>query len=213
MRAVSVYYPVCLDVCGKRCLVVGGGEVAARKLSALVEAGADVLLVSPDVCDSIVRRKEITVIRRPWEEHDLDGAFLVVVATNDRALNSAVVAVARRKRVLCNVVDDAGSSDFIVPASVRRGALIVSISTSGNLPALARAIREEIERAYGEEYADYLDLIAHMRQDIINSVPDEHVRRELFGRLADRRFIAMLREKGKEATRRELEKLVREAAS
>ena len=208
----SAYYPICLNVQAKRCLVVGGGEVAARKVEALVEAGAEVAVVSPDVCDTLSEREDITVSHRPWQETDLDGSFLVTAATNDRSLNERVARAAREKRVLCNVVDDANLSDFIVPASVRRGALLVSVSTSGALPALARSIRKELEKTFGHEYADYLETVKQMREDVMKSVPDESARREIFRRLADLQFLTSLRDRGKENVRKELEKVVHEVA-
>jgi precorrin-2 dehydrogenase/sirohydrochlorin ferrochelatase len=212
VKTDPAYYPVCLSTKGKRCLIVGGGEVAARKAGALAEAGAEVVVVSPDLCDTISERADITVLQKPWDERDLDGAFLVIAATNDRALNEKVARVAEEKRVLCNVVDDATLSDFIVPASVRRGALLVSISTSGALPALARKTREDLEKQFGQEYADYLDIVGQMRENIIRDVPDETARREIFRRLAEPQLIAMLHDKGEEAVRGEIERIVREAA-
>jgi precorrin-2 dehydrogenase/sirohydrochlorin ferrochelatase len=212
VRTVPVYYPVCLDIKGKRCLIVGGGEVAARKARALVEAGADVVVVSPDLCEAISERTDITVLQKPWDERDLDDAFLVIAATNDRALNEKVAGAARRRRVLCNVVDDASLSDFILPASVRRGALLVSISTSGALPALARRTREELEKTFGQEYADYLDIVGQMRENIIKAVPDSSARREIFRRLADPQLIEMLKESGRETVIGEIGRIVREVA-
>jgi precorrin-2 dehydrogenase/sirohydrochlorin ferrochelatase len=206
------YYPVCLNVEGKRCIVVGGGEVAERKVAVLVEAGAEVVVISPDVCDKLSKRQDVTVLDRPWRETDLDGAFLVIAATNDRPLNERIARAARKRRVLCNVVDDASLSDFIMPATMRRGALLISVSTSGTLPALARSIRERLETTFGQEYADYLEIVSQMRQDIIESVPDESVRREIFGRFADPELLASLRDKGRAYVRRQLEQIVREVA-
>jgi precorrin-2 dehydrogenase/sirohydrochlorin ferrochelatase len=213
VKTDPAYYPVCLSTKGKRCLIVGGGEVAARKARALAEAGADVVVVSPDVCDTISERADITVLQKPWDERDLDDAFLVIAATNDRALNEKIAGTARRRRVLCNVVDDASLSDFILPASVRRGALLVSVSTSGALPALARKTREELEKTFGQEYADYLDIVGQMRENIIRDVPDETARREIFRRLADPQLVAMLKDRGMETVIGEIERIVREVVS
>jgi len=207
-----IYYPVCLDVRGKRCVVVGGGKVATRKVAALVEASAEVVVVSADVCDAITERGDVSVLHKLWEESDLEGAFLVIAATNDRPLNERIALAAREKRALCNVVDDASLSDFILPAVLRRGDLLVSVSTSGALPALARRIRGEFESVFERDYAEYLDIVREIREDIVKSVPDESVRREAFATLADPRFVTMIRERGREATRRELERIVREAA-
>jgi precorrin-2 dehydrogenase/sirohydrochlorin ferrochelatase len=207
-----VYYPICLNVQAERCLVVGGGDVAARKVASLVEAGAAVVVVAPDVCDALAGREDATVVRRPWQESDLDGALLVIVATDDRSLNERVARAARKRGVLCNVVDDAGLSDFIVPASMRRGALLVSVSTSGALPALARSVREELEERFGPDYAGYLEIVGRIREDIVGSVSDENARREIFGRFADAGFIESVRGLEKDDLRRELEKVVREVA-
>jgi precorrin-2 dehydrogenase/sirohydrochlorin ferrochelatase len=207
-----LYYPVCLNAQGKRCIVVGGGEVAVRKAEALAEAGAEVVVVSPDVCDKLGEQAGMTLSRKSWDETDLAGAFLVVAATNDRALNERIARTARENGVLCNVVDDATLSDFIVPATVRRGALLISVSTSGALPALARSIRKELERTFGPEYADYLEIVSQIREDIIASVPDERARREIFGRFADPEFLASLRDKGRTYVRKQLEQIVREVA-
>jgi precorrin-2 dehydrogenase/sirohydrochlorin ferrochelatase len=207
-----VYYPVCLNIEGKRCVVVGGGDVAARKVKALLDARADVAVVSQDVCDEIAACHGVTISRRQWRESDLDGAFVVIAATNDRSLNATIARAARERRVLCNVVDDAGLSDFIMPATVRRGPLLIAVSTSGALPALARSVRERLETTFGHEYADYLEIISEMRQDIIGSVSDEAARREIFDRFADPEFVVSIRDKGKEHIREQLESVVRDVA-
>ena len=212
VKTDPAYYPVCLSTKGKRCLIVGGGEVAARKADALVEAGAEVIVVAPDLRDTLSERADITVLQKPWDERDLDDAFLVIAATDDQALNERIAGSARRRRVLCNVVDDARLSDFIVPASVRRGALLVSVSTSGALPALARKTREELEKTFGQEYADYLDIVGQMRDNIIRDIPDETARRQVFRNLADPQLVTMLKDRGREAVIGEIERIVREVA-
>jgi len=207
-----VYYPVCLTVEGKRCLVVGGGEVAARKVKALLDARADVVVISEAVSDEISACHGVTVSHRRWRDTDLDGAFLVVAATDDRSLNATIARGARKRHVLCNVVDDASLSDFIMPAVVRRGPLLIGVSTSGALPALARSVRERLETMFGHEYGDYLEIVSEMRQDIIESVPDETARREIFDRFADPEFVVSIRDKGKKGIRERLESVVRDVA-
>ena len=207
-----VYYPVCLNTQARRCIVVGGGSVAARKVVALVEAGAQVVVISPDVCEELSKREDVTVLRRPWQEADLDDAFLAIAATDNRSLNERIARAARKRRVLCNVVDDGSLSDFIMPATMRRGSLLISVTTSGALPALAHTIRARLETTFGQEYAEYLEILRQMRQDIIASVPDENARREIFCRFADPEFLALLRDKGEESVRKQLENVVREVA-
>ena len=212
MGQPPVYYPVCLNVEGKRCLVVGGGEVAARKVKALLEARADVVVVSREMGRELSGCHGVTIVPRRWRARDLKGAFLVVAATDDRSLNATIARAARKNGVLCNVVDDASLSDFIMPATVRRGLLLIAVSTSGALPALARSIRERLEAVFGHEYGDYLEIVSEMRHTIIDAVPDETERGEIFDRLADPRFLASVQSAGNEDIRKEIERIVRDTA-
>ena len=137
-----------------RCVVVGGGKVAARKIAALREAGACPVVISPTLCESLRRRAErdeIQVIKREYRSRDLEGAWLVIVATDDQATNEAVWREAESLGCLVNVVDDPAHCNFHAPASVRRGALTISVSTGGNSPALARRLRGCTQRLSGSQ--------------------------------------------------------------
>ena len=145
----AVVYPIALELSGKRCLVVGGGVIADGKLDALVAAGARITLVSPDVLPRIAgfaTDGQIDWRRRPYEPADLDGAFLVIAATDDRAVNAGVAAEARARGILVNAVDDIPHCDFFAVAIVRRGDLQLAISTNGRSPAFARWLRERFDR-------------------------------------------------------------------
>ena len=160
-------YPVALAVAGRRCVVVGGGRVAARKVASLLEAGAAVHIVSPALADDLAALAadgRVTVDRRVYQPGDLRGAFLAIAATDARTVNAAVAADARAERALVTVCDDADASDVVGVAAIRRGHLTVTVSTEGDSPALARLVREEIERFLTPEYAALLELAAVERR-------------------------------------------------
>lgn len=164
------YFPVFLNVSGKKCVVVGGGQVALRKVKTLLERGADVEVISPDVCPGLNKLAEsgqITVHRRRYEPGDLATAFMAIAATDNSDINQAVVKESRRSGVLANVVDDAEGSDFITPSYLQRGNIIIAISTAGSSPALARKIRTRLEKDFGEEYASLAHVIEDVRRELI----------------------------------------------
>jgi len=155
------YYPVYLDLMGRRCLVVGGGQVALRKVEGLLEAGAEVTVIAPEVAAAMP--EEVTVIRRPFHPADLDGVMLVIAATNDEQVNWQVAKEAEDCGILVNVVDDPPNCSFILPSVVRRGALCIAISTGGASPTLARRLREQLETEFGPEYAQLIELMHTLR--------------------------------------------------
>ncbi len=166
---LPVYYPVFMNISGKKCVVAGGGEVALRKVKTLLEHGASVKVISPDLCSELgqlAESGEISVLQRSYRAGDLQDAVIAIVATNDSNTNLEVVKEAQRKAVLVNVVDDAESSDFIVPSYMRRGDVIMAISTGGRSPALARKIRTRLEEDFGDEYASLALLIDEVRAEV-----------------------------------------------
>ncbi|MBW2146104.1 MAG: bifunctional precorrin-2 dehydrogenase/sirohydrochlorin ferrochelatase [Deltaproteobacteria bacterium] len=163
-------YPIVLNLHGKRCLVVGGGDVALRKVQSLRSSGAQVSVVAPVAIEELrlmASSGEIVLFLRNYGESDLDGAVLVIAATDDRKVNSAVSSDARRRGMLVNVVDSPGECDFYVPSVVVRGDLVLAISTGGKSPALARKIREDLEREYGTEYERFLTLMGVVRRKVL----------------------------------------------
>jgi precorrin-2 dehydrogenase/sirohydrochlorin ferrochelatase len=160
------YYPVFLDVRGRKCVVVGGGQVACRKAEGLLECGADVEVISPDLGSGISELAgtgKIKVFRKRFNGEVLQGALIAVAATDDEDINREVAEEARRRGVLVNVVDDAPDSDYITPSCLRRGKIVIAISTSGSSPALARKIRTVLEKDFGEEYAALAGLVEEVR--------------------------------------------------
>ncbi len=163
------YYPAMLNISGRRCVVVGGGAVASRKAQALREGGGLVTVISPRLCPelaALAKDGRIEIIKRDYQEGDLDGAFLAVAATDDASVNHAVAGEAAARGVLVNIADDAAASDFIVPSVGRFGDITLAVSTGGQSPALARRIRLKLEEALGEEYAALLEVVAGVRREL-----------------------------------------------
>jgi siroheme synthase-like protein len=142
-------FPVSLEVAGRRCVVFGSGAVAQARVAALIDAGA-----------------AVTVIARPHEDGDLAGAFLAVAATGDAAENAGIFAEAEREGVLLNAVDDPAHCHFAVPAVLRRGDLVVTVSTGGRAPGYAGRLRNELGQAIGAEYGTLVDLIGDLRTEL-----------------------------------------------
>ena len=180
------YYPICLLLEGKPCLVVGGGAVARRKVQSLLDVGASVTVVSPEFCEELLRLDGVRRVERRFEEKDVAGAFLVYAATNDAALNSAVAAAARRQGALVNVVDTPAECDFIVPSTLTRGGLTISVSTGSASPALSRRLRLELEELFPKSYADFVGLLGELRRETMGAVADPRRREAVLKRLADR---------------------------
>jgi precorrin-2 dehydrogenase/sirohydrochlorin ferrochelatase len=182
------YYPIFVKLQGKRCLVVGGGEVATRKVQGLLDVGAAVTVVSPSLTDilaGLVREGVIHHDARTFRDDDVRECALVIGATDQPAVNQGVYAASQRYRVWVNIVDVPEACDFIAPAIVRRGALQIAISTSGHSPTLAKRIRQQLEEQYGPEYAELLDWLGQERVRIRRQEPDFAARTASYERLVD----------------------------
>jgi len=165
----TAYYPVSLNIRGRKCVVIGGGEVALRKVKVLLEHGAKVKVISPELCPELAQlagSRKISVRSHAYETGGLAGAFLAVVATDDDEVNQQVAKEARNKSVLINVVDNVDNSDFIVPSFLRRDGLTIAVSTSGQSPALARKIRTRLEKEFTDQYGTLTRLIGEVRSEI-----------------------------------------------
>jgi len=164
-----MYYPAFMKIADKRCVVCGGGEVAFRKVQALLDCGASVEVISPSTCPELTGMAEagkIKIHRREYREGDLQGACITIAATDNRETNAAIAGEAQRSGSIVNAVDDAGSSDFIMPAYFKRGDIIIAVSTSGKSPALARKLRTSLKRQLGPEYANLVQLVSEVRAEI-----------------------------------------------
>ena len=158
--AVNSYFPIILSLTNRQVLVVGGGKVAERKVLKLLEAQAEITVVAPDIelgLLELINQSKLSWQKNSFVPEQLKGFDLVIAATDDHEVNIEIVAVARKARILVNSVDEAIHSDFLFPAIIRRGDLVIAISTSGKRPALARKIRQELEFLFGQEYGELLN--------------------------------------------------------
>jgi len=166
--AVIPDYPVNMILTGRRCLVVGGGNVAERKVFALLESGAIVTVISPTVTSNLAEwalQERLTHLPKTFEKGDVDGYLLVMCATDSPAVNRQAAEEAKQSGALANVADAPELCDFTLPARLRQGSLMISVSTGGQSPALARELRNELAETYGVEYAYYLEMAGRLRRE------------------------------------------------
>jgi precorrin-2 dehydrogenase/sirohydrochlorin ferrochelatase len=182
------YYPIFLDLKGKTALVVGGGVVAQRKIETLLEHGAKVHVIARDLAPELAGFAEagkVEHIGDEFHENHLGKAFIVIAATDDTALNRQVSRSAQKMGLLINAVDQPEDCNFIVPSSLKRGDLRIAVSTSGKSPALAKKVREDLEKHFGIEYELYLALMGRLRKEIIarglSQEENSRIFRELVG--------------------------------
>jgi precorrin-2 dehydrogenase/sirohydrochlorin ferrochelatase len=164
------YYPVNLDMTNKRCVVVGGGDIAERKVERLLECGAQVTVVSKSLTPVLKARKktgQMDHIDRDYEDQALDGAFMVIGATDRNDVNERISKEAMARGLLVNIVDDPDRCNFILPSLVQQGDLSIAISTGGKSPALAKKLRKELEKQYGPEYQTLLVIMGILRKRIL----------------------------------------------
>jgi len=208
------YYTACLNIIGKPVLVVGGGDVARRRIANLCECGAKVTVVSPKldpVLDYMAFQKEFIWKDRTFQPNDVEGMFIVIAATDDRDTNHAISVLCHEKDILYNIVDSGEESSFIVPSTIDRGPLTIAISTSGISPSLAASIRQELEMAYGEEYGTFLELVSTFRHYVIDSFASPVVRQRIFDRMIASRALALIRNGLRDQAEKELKDVIFDA--
>ncbi|MGB6386266.1 MAG: bifunctional precorrin-2 dehydrogenase/sirohydrochlorin ferrochelatase [Terriglobales bacterium] len=182
-------FPMFMKLAGKQCLVVGAGKVGEPKIGGLIDTGALIHVVAIAASGQVrqwASTRHIELELRPFSASDLDGKFLAVVATASNSLNKLIYREAQRRGVLCNVVDVPEYCDFFYPALVRRGDLQIAISTAGQSPSLALKLRLQLERQFGEGYADWVEQLGETRRLILASDLDKETKWELLHSLASR---------------------------
>jgi precorrin-2 dehydrogenase/sirohydrochlorin ferrochelatase len=188
-------YPVNLNLFGRSCAVIGGGRVAERKVASLLQAKATVTVFSPHLTESLTQlaeRKLLSAHLRTYNPGDLAGYFMVICATNDAAINRQAALEAKAAKILVNIVDAPELCDFTVPAQVRRGDLLLTVSTAGHSPKFAKLIRQQLEKSYGEEYGVYLDLLGKVRLSLQQSLLSEQQRQCFWQDSLDGEILALL---------------------
>jgi len=186
---VTSLFPMFLKLAGKECLVVGGGKVGEPKISGLLDTGASIHVVAIEASAQVrewAAAGKIKLELRAFSAHDLDGKFLAVVATASNSLNELIYREAQRRGVLCNVVDVPRFCDFFYPAVVRRGDFPIAISTAGHSPSLAQKIRQQLEKRFGEGYADWVERLGETRRLVLASALDKETKLELLHSLASK---------------------------
>jgi siroheme synthase-like protein len=193
---MSYYYPVLLDLAGKRCLVIGGRWSAEERVRGLLDAGAQVTVRHPELRPALQplwSAGRIAWDARDYEAGALDGYFLAVSATHDAELNHRIREEAESRGVLFSAVDDIPNSRFIYPAIHREGDLIVAVSTSGRSPALASWLRDRFAGELGPEYARFLEILGVLRPEVAARFPEFETRKRLWQRIVDSDALGRLR--------------------
>ena len=188
-------YPVNLNLFGRSCAVIGGGQVAERKVASLLQAKAIVTVFSPQLTESLTQlaeRKLLSAHLRTYNSGDLAGYFLVICATNDPVINRQAALEAKAAKALVNIVDAPELCDFTVPAQVVRGDLLLTVSTAGHSPKFAKLIRQQLEKYYGEEYGIYLELLGKVRSDLQQCLVSSKQRQCFWQDSLDEEILALL---------------------
>lgn len=192
------YFPISLNINEKQCVVIGGGSVAERKTLALLENGGQVTVYSPELTPQLGELKDkgaFQWVDRSYKKGDLNGAFLVIAATDDPEVQEAVYREANQQNILINVADVPKRCNFILPAALRRGDLTISVSTSGKSPALARKLRKELEEQFGDEYAIILDFLGEAREHILSRDLSHDENKSVFHKLVDCDMLSWIKNK------------------
>jgi len=186
---VTNLFPMFLKLQGRQCLVVGAGKVGESKIAGLLDTGARIRVVALEASPAVrewALAEKIELDLRPFSPDDLDGAFLVVVATSSPSVNERIYHEAQRRGILCNVVDVPDLCDFFYPAVVRRGDLQIAVSTAGQSPSLAQQIRQQLEKQFGPGYTEWVAELGETRRLILASDLDKERKLDLLHSLASR---------------------------
>jgi precorrin-2 dehydrogenase/sirohydrochlorin ferrochelatase len=182
------YFPIFLELEGKKALVVGGGKVAQRKIESLLEHGASIGIIAKQLTtklNKLVESGKIEHVGKEFKDKHLDDAFLVIAATDEKQLNHRISERARKRGLLINAVDQPSDCDFIFPSIVKRGDLLIAISTSGKSPALAKKLKKELESRFGREYETLLVLMGRLRREILSKGLSQDENNRIFHEIVD----------------------------
>ena len=210
------YYPIFLDVQDKQCVIAGGGDVSVRKAKTLVSFGAKVKVVAPTVSERLQALADegvITCEARPFAPADLDGAMLVIGATDNEMVNRTIFDEANKRSIPVNIVDQPELCTFIVPSVVRKGDLAIAISTGGKSPAVAKRVRKKLQEEFGDEWGVYLDMMGRARRTVTQNITGQERREEIFNKLADSDLFDLVAAGDIEAAQRLIDKITDGAGS
>lgn len=177
------YFPFMIQLDDKKCLVAGGGRVAHRKVRQLLEFGASVKVVAPDICDEIYLIQEphrLFIEKRKLMESDIEDQDVVILATNDSEMNSRFAAMCKERKILVNVVDVKKDCGFYFPAVIKQDEVVISVSTGGSSPLLAATIKKDIQENLNSDYGKIARELEEIREEVLNNIPDENERKKFF---------------------------------
>ena len=197
MKKKYPYYPIYLDIEGRNVLIIGGGNVCARKAETMMNYGAQVTVVSPEFTEEIegwAREGCLKIHRKMYEAGDLDGATIVIASTDHQSVNEQIAADCRARRIPVNVVDVTHLCEFIVPAIIEKNGIQIAISTGGKSPALARTLKEDLQRTIGPEYAEVNDLLGSLRHSAKAVLPTDIDRKRFFDAIIAKGVLEMIRD-------------------
>jgi len=191
------YYPIFLDIEDRDVVIIGGGPVCERKAETMMRYGARVTVVSPNFTPAIeswASGGKLRIRRKPYDAGDLDGASIVIASTDDEAVNTQIATDCRKRKIPVNVVDVTHLCEFIVPAIVEQGSIQLAVSTGGKSPALARTLKEDLQKFVGPEYAEINDLLGTLRPSAKRVLPTDTDRKRFFDGIIARGVVDMLRQ-------------------
>ncbi|MBZ9687097.1 bifunctional precorrin-2 dehydrogenase/sirohydrochlorin ferrochelatase [Clostridium estertheticum] len=205
---MTKYYPMMINIKNKKCLVVGGGNVAFRKINELIEYGGKVTLVSREINENInlsLENESITYIVDSYKSEYINEAFIVIAATNDSGVNLQIARDCAQKDILVNVVDDLESSKFIVPSKVKRGDLTITVSTNGKCPFYSKLLRKKLELQFDDSYSTIINILGDFRKELLLNIKSSSKRKDIIDSLDMEYYIKRLKEIGEEGVRKEME--------
>lgn len=204
---MNKYYPIMLDIKDKKCGVIGGGNIAYRKIVSLLECEAEVTVISNEVIKEIkllIDDKKIKYLRDKYNFKHISDFYLVYAATNDSKVNEAVYSQCSQKNILVNVVDKPEICNFIVPSKVKKGDLTIAISTNGKSPMLARKIRQDLEKVYDYRYELFIDIMGEVRKEVFHTLKDAKKRSEFYKAIVYSDFIDRLTSQNRDEIQKEI---------
>lgn len=210
---MTKYYPMMVNIKNEKCLVVGGGNVANRKIAELIEYGAKVTIVSREINEAINFTVEnagnsILYIKDSYKSEYIKDAFMVIAATSDKIINLQIAIDCGEEDILVNVVDDLECSKFIVPAKVKRGDLTITISTNGTCPFYSKLLRSELELQFDDSYSSYVKMLGDFRKELLLNISSSSKRKAIMASIDVEHYFNRLKEIGEEGARSEMEALI-----
>lgn len=197
------YFPFFIDIENKKCVIVGGGKVALRKLEKLLPFNPKITVIAPEICDEIKENNKVNILQRNFEDSDIENAFMVISATDDNSLNAHIFELCQKNNILINTVDNKEKCGFIFPALVKKENLTVGISTSGKSPLYAKFLRKKIESSIDEKCDETIDILNKYRNLIKSEINSEENRKKAFGRI-----LALCLENGNNIDEKEIKNIV-----